>query len=395
MSDLLLLKKAIYKAFPGISEEEVMNLIHEGAVKEYPQKRDLCIEGKEEDVFYILLDGSVEVTKKINAVDKRLLNLLHPGDFFGEMALIHEVPRAATVTTLERTKVLEIDKRSFSDVLYQSGTVSLAMVREVSRRLRDNDEMAIEDLRQKAGELANAYQKLAELDVARREFLTTIAHELRTPLTSANGFLQLIQTGKLDESSSNQAFEAVRSNLQRIITLTNDFLFLQEMDLIFSEFEKVDVKKVVDEVAQSEKMHAARMGVSLVVEEPPVGFPLIPGDAESLERSFSALINNAVKFSLNGGVVRVCFNLDADHAIVSIQDEGIGIPSGDQANIFDRFWRTESYEGHLFDGVGLGLSIARQVIEQHGGYISVVSSNGAGSKFSVWLPLAKAEDANL
>ncbi|MEJ2757465.1 MAG: cyclic nucleotide-binding domain-containing protein [Anaerolineales bacterium] len=154
MTDLALLKMAIQKAFPGISQSEVMDLIQEGVVREYPVEKDLCVEGNEEDVFYILLDGKVEVTKKINNVDKRLLNELNPGDFFGEMGLIHEAPRAATVTTLQPTKVLEIDKKRFSDVLNKSGTVSLAMVREVSRRLRDNDEMAIEDLRQKAGELA-------------------------------------------------------------------------------------------------------------------------------------------------------------------------------------------------------------------------------------------------
>ncbi|MCB2180132.1 cyclic nucleotide-binding domain-containing protein [bacterium] len=387
MTDTVLLKNAIYKAFPGIAEDEVLNLIQEGVVNEYPGRKDLCIEGNEEDVFYILLDGTVEVTKKINTVDKRRLNELHPGDFFGEMGLIHEAPRAATVTTLGPTTVLEIDKKSFSDVLYQSGTVSLAMVREVSRRLRDNDEMAIEDLRQKAGELANAYQKLAELEVARREFLTTIAHELRTPLTSASGFLQLIQTRKLDENSENQAMEAVRSNLQRIITLTNDFLFLQEMDLIFSEFEEVDIKKVVEKVVEAEKNFAAQMGVLIVVEGDTDDLPQVFGDAESLERSFLALINNAVKFSLNGGLVRIRISLESDFEVISIQDEGIGIAPENLHNIFDRFWRTESYEGHLFDGVGLGLSIAQQVIEQHGGKIEVHSLIDSGSEFSIYLPV--------
>lgn len=386
MTDLALVKNAISKAFPGISEEEALNLIKEGVVKEYPGDSDLCIEDQEEDVFYILLDGSVEVTKKINTFDKRKLNELHPGDFFGEMGLIHEAPRAATVTTMGPTKVLEIDKKSFSDVLYQSGTVSLAMVREVSRRLRDNDEMAIEDLRQKAGELANSYQKLAEQEVARREFLTTIAHELRTPLTSANGFLQLIQTRKLDENSENQAIESVRSNLQRIITLTNDFLFLQEMDLIFSEFEEVDIQMVVQAVIESHKDFAKQMDVLLVAENSLDYFPLIYGDAESLERSISALINNAIKFSLNGGKVSIRYSLDNDYLVISLQDEGIGIKPEDMGKIFDRFWRTEAYNGNLFDGVGLGLSIARQVIEQHGGRIEVASKLRKGSEFLVYLP---------
>src|SRR5690606_5688647 len=111
-----------------------------------------------------------------------------------------------------------------------------AMVSEISRRLRSNDQMAVDDLRLRASELADAYQKLAEQDFARREFLTNIAHELRTPLMAASGFLQMLQSGAMSGNQISTAIETVSRNVQQIVTLVNDILFLQEMELVLPEF---------------------------------------------------------------------------------------------------------------------------------------------------------------
>jgi signal transduction histidine kinase len=338
-------------------------------------------------VFYVLLSGEVEVTKEINPDDHRLLKYLRPGDFFGEMGIIHDAPRAATVSTTTQASVLEIDKEGFQEVLQQSSTVSLAMVREVSRRLRENDEMAIEDLRIKAGELAHAYQQLAELDLARREFLTTIAHELRTPLTSASGFLQVIRMGFLEGDALNDALDKVSRNVDQIVSLTNDILFLQEMDLILAEFEPLKIGELVLDLVSEEQEHAEQIGVDIQVGVAP-NLPEVLGDIKSMRRAFSAVINNAIKFSLNGGVVKIKVDHNPLYLWVSIQDQGIGIPKENLHLIFDRFWRTEEYQGHLFSGVGLGLSIAKQVIEQHGGEIAVNSIEGQGTVFTLRLALA-------
>src|SRR5687767_7600831 len=168
--------KIIPQAFPGISPVEVQELVESSRVKSYPAGTILCREDETEFTFYMLLDGEVEVTKGINNTEARLLKTLTPGDFFGEMALIHNAPRAATVTTKTDVIVLELDKAAFDRVLRRSPSVSIAMVREISNRLRMNDQMAIEDLRVRAAELAEAYQKLAEQEVTRHEFLTTVAH---------------------------------------------------------------------------------------------------------------------------------------------------------------------------------------------------------------------------
>ena len=391
INDNILSHRALYKAFPEIPEAEAEKLISKGNVAHYPGGTILCHEGQVEDVFYVLLEGEVKVSKEIDEDEARVLKNLNPGDFFGEMGLIHDAPRAASVETTVASSVLEINKEGFEEVLQESSIVSLAMVREVSRRLMENDEMAIEDLRLKAGELAHAYQQLAELELARREFLTTIAHELRTPLTSASGFMQVIKMGMMEGEALKSALETVSKNIDQIVALMNDILFLQEMDLILSNFKPVDIGTLIARVVDIERVHAeqGRVGLNLMIA---LNLPLVPGDLNSLERAFQAILNNAVKFSINGGIVQVNVDHNPSCVWVSIQDQGIGIPDEDLLQIFNRFWRREEYEGHLFGGVGLGLSISRQVIEQHGGEIEVKSDIGKGSKFTIRLKIKATQE---
>lgn len=372
----------IRRAFPGIRESEAEYMVGAGQVRGYPKDTVLCHEGAIESTFYIILEGEVRVTKSINEAEARLLKHLRQGDFFGEMALIHNTSRAATVTTIIPTTVLEIKKEAFERLLQHSSSMSLVMVREVSRRLRENDEMAIEDLRLKARELADAYQQLAELEHARREFLTTIAHELRTPLTAASGFLRVIQMGMLEGDALRAALATASQNIQQIITLVNDILFLQEMDLILPAFQPTDVGAVAASAVEQQREHANQNRVGLNLEIAPE-LPSISGDAKSLERAFAAILDNAIKFSPEGGSVHIAVRRVEDQVWVRVQDNGVGIPPHAMPHIFERFYRLDEVGGRLFRGVGLGLSIVKQVIEQHGGEVAVESELGKGSVFTV------------
>ena len=376
--------KIIPRAFPGIKLPEIEELIANSQVRTYSPGTVLCRENAIEDRFYMILEGEVEVTKNINNNETRLLKTLSPGDFFGEMALIHNAPRAATVTAKTELTTLELDKNGFDRVLHNSTSIAMAMVSEISNRLRANDQMAVDDIRIRATELANAYQKLAEQEMARREFLSNIAHELRTPLMIATGFLQMLQRGMVSGDLLKNGIDTVARNVQQIATLVNDILFLQEMELVLPEFQAVDMSEIARQVVERYKSKAMERGVRLRIEPDP-GLPMASGDAKSLERALMAIVDNAIKFSPMGGDVEVRLSSNTEHVIVAVTDHGIGMSTDTLPRIFDRFYHTERQDDNLFGGIGLGLSITRQVIMQHQGHLDVISEPNKGSTFTLTL----------
>ncbi len=379
--------KIIPRAFPGIKPDEVEEIIAQSRVRSYPAGTVICREDALETTFYMILEGDLEVTKVINNSETRLLKTLIAGDFFGEMALIHNAPRAATVMTKTDVVVLELEKDGFEHALKKSPSVALAMVHEISNRLRQNDQMAIEDLRMRAGELADAYQQLAEQDHIRREFLTTVAHELRTPLMTANGYLQLLQKGAVSQDQLAGVIDTIARNANKISALVNDILFLQEIELVLPEFQNVDINEIVRGVAGEYKEKADARRLQFKVQEKNV--PPVNGDAKSLERALTALVDNAIKFSPQGGDVEISVSTKDSKVIVAVKDHGIGISPEVMPNIFNRFYHLEKSGDTLFGGLGLGLSIARQVIKQHNGMLDVESTPGKGSIFTITLQAGK------
>ena len=386
MTDTRSPSRIIPRAFPGITPAEVEELTSKCEIKTYAAGDILCQENQVEGTFYMILDGEVAVTKLVNNAESHLLKTLGPGDFFGEMGLIHHAPRTATVTAKTRLVLLELDKAGFDEMLQRSSSVALAMVREISGRLRTNDEMAVEDLRWRAGELADAYQKLAEQDLARREFLSSVAHELRTPLTTASGYLQILQKGVLSGDKLTEVISTVSRSVSHIADLVNDILFLQEIELVLPDFQPVDVAAVVQSVVNRYEEKARVQRVQLKARDTQ-NLPQVAGDPKSLARAITALVDNAIKFSPHGGLVEIRFGvLDSDVSI-TIRDNGIGIAPEALPHVFDRFYHLDRNRADVFSGLGIGLAIAGQVIAQHHGTIKVESTPGKGSTFVVVLPM--------
>jgi signal transduction histidine kinase len=335
--------------------------------------------------FFIIVEGEVEVTKLVEGQTRRVLQRHSAGDFFGEMALLEASPRTATVRTLMPSTLLEISKDDFDTVLSQHPAMALAMMRALTQRLRQADQRAIAELSQKNEELARVNRVLTEQEQFRSEFITTVAHELRTPLTSANGYLTLVSNGRMEGDQVKQAVIRALRNVKRVVRLVNDILFLQEMDLILPEFRDVSLRDIVNQAVVDRSQQAIETDLSLQVhvEE---DLPQIMGDSDWLYRAIDALLDNAIKFSPNGGEVSIRIVNRSGQVQLTFSDQGVGIPANQIGRIFERFQRAPQMGPHLFGGVGLGLPLVNQVVEQHGGKIEVESVEGQGSTFIMSLP---------
>src|SRR5258706_8060615 len=198
-------------AFPGMDEVALVEMAELAKMSTYPVDTVLCHEGVEEEVFYLLAEGQVVITQRLGDED-RLLRYGNPGDYFGEMALIANTPRNATVRTVVETTVLEIDKKTFIEMIRQNPVIALTMFRTSVGWLRANDKAALEELGRQKRELERAYYELQTQERLRTEFLTTLAHELRTPLTSATGFMQLLKNAAIAGPAREMALERIASN---------------------------------------------------------------------------------------------------------------------------------------------------------------------------------------
>jgi signal transduction histidine kinase len=378
----------LHQVFPGLGEEELAELASVAELRTYPPGTILCHEGRAEDIFYVIVSGRAEVSKYIQADMQRVLHRPGPGEFFGEIALVQEGPRTATVRTTESTSVLEIGREAFLSVLNRSASMAVRIMLQVTSRLRDADQRAIADLRRKNVELAQAYAELAAQQKLRSEFLTTVAHELRTPLTAATGYLQLVNSGAVSLEQAPIFLGTVSNNLDTVVHLVNSILFLQELELITPEFKPLAISEVVLKAVEEIAKRATESGltVNTSIQQK---LPQVMGDAGGLSRAVGALLDNAVKFSPEGGEIGVSIQARDGTVCIEISDPGIGFPMEQLDDICRPFTRVEESGGHLFGGIGLGIPIAKQVVESHGGHVEIESRVNEGSTFTIVLPVTE------
>lgn len=234
-------------------------------------------------------------------------------------------------------------------------------------------------------ENARLLAELREQDRLKSQFITDASHEMRTPLTAVKGYLQLILDGAMNAEQQRASLEIAARNIDVIIRLVNDILYLQEMATIRAERVPVALGELVQEVVGAAQEQARLAGVTLRVEIPS-DLPPVSGGRKRLTRALANLVDNAIKFNTAGGEVTIRLREEGDYLRVDVSDTGIGIPAEHLDKIFNRFYRIDLSAPHLTRGVSLGLPIAKQIVEEHGGEMHVESEPGKGSTFSFTLP---------
>ena len=231
---------------------------------------------------------------------------------------------------------------------------------------------------------------LVESERVKNELVSNVSHELRTPLASVLGFSALMLERDVSPEETRRYLEVIRTEASRLGSLLNDLLDLQRVEQQALEL-RHDVVDLVALLETQVTLYSAQSESHALRLEAPAEPLLVRGDRDRLAQVIGNLLSNAIKYSPEGGTVEITAELDEDEAVIGIRDSGLGIPADHQGRIFTKFFRGDVGRKRGIPGTGLGLVLARQITEAHGGEVGFESEEGTGSTFWLRLPAVKPE----
>jgi two-component system, NarL family, sensor histidine kinase BarA len=371
----------------------------------------VCPTGLRYEIFPVMFQGSSlgmvvlgpYLPASLEEVPAEALGIdpdLDPADFGDKLASM----RRMTTTNLTR---IATAIRAILDVVLFSGAsahvtseMHIAAIRESYR-----------DIMEKNRRLEEMNERMKEFDRLRSSFLATVSHELRTPLTSIIGYSDMLAEGIAGElgAEQKQFVETIKTKGDELLKLIGAILDFSQIDTghITLQSTEVHPAELVQEAVRRKQPLAARRGIQLSVDLP-ADLPAVSLDPDIIGKVLDNLIENAVKFSLPGGVVRVSARIapaDAadgaedgfgfvlmaspDMLEINVEDHGIGVPDADKERIFSPFTQADNSSTREHGGAGLGLAIVKHYVEAHGGRVHVRSHVNEGSTFSVRLPVVR------
>ena len=228
----------------------------------------------------------------------------------------------------------------------------------------------------------------------RREFVSTVSHELRTPLTTMNSYIEALEEGVLeDKELAPQFIDTIHKETTRMIRMVNELMQLGKMDIKEEHYEKefIDINKMLEQITDRFALTHPEKNFIKHIPKSPI---FVEGDQDKLTQVFDNIVNNAIKYSPNGKniTVRVRQNYHHNRVSISIKDEGVGIPLVHIDKIFNRFYRVDKSRQRSMGGTGLGLALAKTIVEAHKGRIWAQSREGYGSIIFVTLPCEQIDD---
>ena len=352
--------------------------------------------------------------------DLVLLDLVLPGIMGIEVLEIlkQEQPQTTVILTTaygSEETAIQAMRRGVNDYIINKRPFDPSEVREVVRRaigesrLRQENfrlthelELVNQQLQEYAGhlernieELRSANERLKELDRMKASFFSMISHELRHPLTVAKGYLELIETGSGGEVTAEMRryLHIINDNFDHLAEMIDDLLDLSRMESGRYHIQRQAVRPsgIINHTIQAftASAHEKELGLE---SQLPESLPLVSADPLRVVQVLTNLLQNAIKFTPNGGTITVSACESGPDVQFSVTDTGIGIPPVELNRIFDRFYQVRRDDSNL-GGAGLGLAICKEIIRLHGGRIWAESEEGHGSRFFFTLPRAVEEQS--
>jgi two-component system OmpR family sensor kinase len=245
------------------------------------------------------------------------------------------------------------------------------------------------EVRQLAISFNNMNDRVRSNQQSQRDFIANVSHELKTPLTAIQGFAQALVDGTVVQPEEvNQAANVIHQEAGRLHRLVLDLLALTRLESGTADLqhEPVNLKHILQTILEKFRLQAEKNDIDLTAEIK--ALPVVNGDGDRLAQVFTNLVDNALKFTPKGGVIKLSACYERGSVFIRVKDNGVGISAEDQKRIFERFYQVDkSRKGGTGRGIGLGLAIARQIVLAHQGEISLESAPNQGTTFIVSLPV--------
>lgn len=360
----------------------------------------LCKEGDPGNEMYVLGSGRVAIIKGAETSSPLILNYRGAGDMIGEIGLLQETTRTASIMAIEPTSVHIIHRDQFWEMIDEDPFFRRIIMSTLVDRLLAADDSRLQaadserELIVRLSSISTDHEKLAELVQLRQETMRFIVHDLRNPLNLVIFALQMIEfeveNSMPDESRQKvtQYRSMAQGAVQRMLALVDAMLEVEKLEDggLGLELEEVDLLKLAEETVENLQPMASTYYTNLTMRTPDEGIPPIVVDKHRVERVITNLVDNALKFTPAGGTVTVIMTREGDHVRVGINDTGPGIPQEKRDRVFDRFARIGE-GGERPKGFGLGLAFCRSAVLAHGGEIFIEDGEGGvGSQFVFTLP---------
>ena len=236
-------------------------------------------------------------------------------------------------------------------------------------------------------------EKISRAEKMQSEFVSSVSHELRTPLTNIRSYAETIRDAgdELPRELENSFLDIVINESDRMTHIVQDLLTLSRLDSGRSEMNmaRFDFGAAIDSVLRSIELEARRHGHELTHDYHDL--PMIMGDRGRIEQVMLNVLGNAVRYTPDGGHIRVTAGTVGERVWMEVADDGIGIPKADRSRIFERFYRVDKARSRESGGTGLGLSIATEIVQRHNGTLSLVDREGPGTTVRLELPIRQSE----
>lgn len=341
----------------------------------------------EKDQMATILTSMVEGVLAFDVSGRLLLMNKTAEDMLG--ITFQEAGNRFFLEILRNHQLADLLKKGLSDGARQVIETTLSPADPEYYRIYITPIIGKEDISQGVIVVLRNVTEVRRLEQVRSDFVANVSHELRTPLTSIKGYVETLMDGAVEDTATAQKFlSIINSEADRLNRLISDLLYLSRLETGWVELAKkwINSRQLVDSVAELLEKAAEEKNITLEsVIEP--GAANIYGNPGMLEQVLINLLENAIKYSYDGGVVKVEIAPYEQGSAIKVIDNGMGIPAESLSRIFERFYRVDKGRSRKAGGTGLGLSIVKHIVERHRGQVRVESEEDKGTTFTIILPV--------